>query len=837
MLAAAHTEGQDGPMETAPSSPRGRLALLAALLLAARRPRVVSGVSAGGPGPRVVGGGRPDCRRRARAGTRRRARDDGARDATAGEKSANAALGIPFEGGVVDEDQVAVAGARVTLRPEVGEPVEVRTDAKGRWTTRVVRLAPGKLDVAVSARTDDGRAASAAFAWMPSAPRADTGVLVLGHASTLVVRATSSDRPVVGADVYASVVAPWAPPSYAGTPTRPWVGWPYHARTDAKGEARLEAVPDGDVRVVVLAAGPLRGEARVQAPRKDAAPLMVALSAARDIDVEVVEKATGAPVVGARLLVWGEDFHSVAEPLPVEPTAANGHTWIRVAPIGVAWSLNAIWKGATDGLGASKATTIPPDATRYRLELSDGVRMRFPIAAGEGAVPAEGTPVEVRDLSGDDYLEAGFVREQARVADGHVVIARLGVMEWVRAVATLEDGRVGLLDSALSGGAATPKPLPVRFVRPRTLTVRVHDAQGNPALGCAVRLFLVNGNDWGPARVVDDRGVVVFEGLVPTVFSVRALSCPELVEEGRRGVFSDGESVDLSAGDAEVDRIVEPVRDAVVSVWVDGAPGIPSQALISVGLQPETLEWTRPSGLEVDRARGEIRFRVRPPRNAADTPQACYVAVRLAAPGMVEVSTELTLELNSWRMVGRLSLGTGGALVMSVRAPADGGASVYPERLEADGRWVPTGAKPAPVLDGRPDVLYEGIPLGRYRLRDTVSACVSEPGEVRKGASPVFLSLDLSRSGFAEGTIELPEGIAVGEARVVAVAKGIDLEGLDRYGPSFTVLPPNVFRVRVPGDRPVRLVPTAPGCIPDPAMPELVVEAPGAGLRLRLIRK
>jgi len=837
VLVAAHPEGQDGAMEPAPASPRRRFALLGALLLAAgglvwflaSRREAPGPASSGEAGPVADAGPAPGLA----AGRAR----DGAPDATAGEKSAKAALGTPFEGGVVDEDQVAVAGARVTLRPEVGEPVEVRTGAGGRWAASVVRLAPGKLDVAVSARTDDGRAASAAFAWMPSALRADAGVLVLGHASTLVVRATSSDRPVAGADVYASVVAPWAPPSYAGTPTRPWVGWPYHARTDASGEARLEGVPDGDVRVVVLAAGPLRGEARVQAPRKDAAPLVVALAAARDIDVEVVEKATGAPVAGARLLVWGEDFFLVAEPVPVEPTAANGHTWIRSAPIGVSWSLNAVWRGAVDPWGASKATTIPPDAMRYRLELSGGVRMRFPIAGGDGPVPAEGTLVLVRDLSGDDFVEAGFVREKASVADGHVIVERMGPMEWLRAVGTLADGRIGLLASTRDGGEQVPTPQPVRFVRPRTLTVRVHDAQGNPAPGCAVRLFLVNGNDWGPARAVDDEGIVVFEGLVPTVFSVRALSSPELVEEGRRCVFSDGEAVDLSAGDAEVDRVVEPVRDAVVSVWVDGAPGIPSQALISVGLQPETLEWTRPSGLEVDRARGEIRFRVRPPPARARRPQECHLEVRLSARGLPAASTSLVLEEATGRLVGRLSLGTGGALVMSVRAPADGGASVYPERLEADGRWVPTGAKPAPVLDGRPDVLYEGIPLGRYRLRDTVSGCVSEVAEVVKGTNPVFLSLDLSRSGFAEGTVDLPEGAAVGDARVVATAKGIDLEGLDRYGPNFTVLPPNVFRVRVPGDRPVRLVPAAPGCIPDPAMPELVVEAPGAGLRLRLVRK
>jgi hypothetical protein len=51
-----------------------------------------------------------------------------------------------------------------------------------------------------------------------------------------------------------------------------------------------------------------------------------------------------------------------------------------------------------------------------------------------------------------------------------------------------------------------------------------------------------------------------------------------------------------------------------------------------------------------------------------------------------------------------------------------------------------------------------------------------------------------------------------------------------------TAVAPDRLRVTIPGGRPVHLVAAAPGCLPDPTLPETVIESTMGGIRLRLVR-
>lgn len=742
-------------------------------------------------------------------------------DAPADGTSPFRIVGRVFDGGYRPAPDVLV-----TVEDGRSAPATDRTDAEGRFDVPIPTAPAAATEYGVRARAVDGRCAATFVRGLPGRPVAEAGglVLVVGH--VLEVRAVADGRPVTNAEVHVSTVLPFAPPSFVSGSGAPFVGWSHRARTDGSGVAHLDAVPLGDVRVLVRGPGPVRGEARVQRREAAAEPVLVRCEPARDVEVIVVRAETGAPIEGAHLQPYDEDGWPPSDPGATPDTDAQGRALFRAVPFHPTFSVTVVHDGVRWPFGFSRLTAVPPLATTLRIEMPRGDTLRFPLEPGDGPLPDAGTGVRVRTIADDEWVAAGDLRRDGRVRDGAVEIVRVRG-ESVRAVLSLSDGRVAEARTERVSGLVTPQP--VRFRSPRTLTVRLTDVDGGTAAGCDVRLFLEGGARASVSTPVDSTGRATFPGLLARAYDVRVDPCPELVEPYRRGVFRVSERVDLSEGDVTLAVVVARREEALVRVRIAGVPGLPRDVVIRAGLSSETLDPRVPEGVVVDGSAGEIRILVRPP------------------PGLLPYLELSTRDYGSararlargedGRLGGVIDLAPTGRILLRTRVPADRDAAwaegIDPERLGDDGRYVPAGVGPLPPLDDRPDLLYLGVPPGRYRARDGRTGRVSDPVEVIAGRDPALLVLDVSRSQVVEGTIELPEGLGPEKARVLVLGEGIDPEGAH---PPITVLAPDRFRVTIPGDRPVRLVPAAEGCVPDPALPEVVLESAAPGIRLRLVR-
>lgn len=364
---------------------------------------------------------------------------------------------------------------------------------------------------------------------------------------------------------------------------------------------------------------------------------------------------------------------------------------------------------------------------------------------------------------------------------------------------------------------------------PRRLQVRVGDAGGGVADGCEVRVAGPGLGELGETIPLDAEGFASRSDLDPGTYQVRAETGPEFAAPWERGRMIRGwdASVDLSGGDGRLEIVVPAREEAVVFVRTDGTPGLPAGARVHVGSSPGM-----PSGLRIDADRGEIHLPLRPSTSRTTFPLSLWILT----PHHGAAHARLTRDGNG-PMSAALDLRATGRLLLRARLEPgrDAGSSegIEIQRSTDIGPFAPWKGYAEDRRNDRPDLLYLGVPPGRYRARDRYTGRVSEPVDVVAGSEPTVLFLDVSRSQVVEGAIELPDDLAPEKARVLVLGDGIDPE--DAH-PPITVTAPDRFRVTIPGDRPVRLVPAAEGCVPDPTLPEVVLESATPGLRLRLVR-
>ncbi len=746
--------------------------------------------------------------------------------------------GVTIVGVVIDDaTHRGFAGARVVAACPGREEWEVATVENGTFRLPFGPRPHREVGVSLRVLTPDGRGANALTPIAPVGSAVeDVGALLLRSTMSLVVKTVHDGKPVVGASVFVSS-RPDRVRRYAGYRFgRAWPGFAYQAVSDDSGLARLEGVPTGVLRVLVLADGALRGERIVITEGADS-PTEVELVPARDLRVEVVWKDTGAPIPGC-VLALDTPAGLLEEPGPPATTNEEGVAILRGLPDGVGIRVSVLGNDWHTAFMKEVTKQAEPGMRELRVEIPTALTLRFPILVEDGPPLEEGLRVALDQSPRHQRL--GLAHEG--VVQGGELVVEL-YREWhERATARLPDGRVGALQIVVDWQNETRRskvrfPLePIVFRAPRSLRVEVVDREtGEPAAGVAVRAFLKPGERETPALLTGADGSATFEGLAASQGWVAVCANPQWVLSSRQGVFSQRQDVDLTEADAELRFDVNPVTEGVLRITTDGRPTFPPGLQVDVWCLPEGMGWNSPGDLVYDAEHAEVRFRARPPL-LKPTPPARLPHEPSKFLFRIRSDTHAT-EIVSIPAGDPLDLAVDLLPAASLRVVVlkEEEMAVRPllERLAAPDGWTRAweGAV-VPIAGDEDGDLYETLVPGRYRLRDEGMDWVSDEFEVLEGPRPTVFVWDLRTGVFAEGEILLPAGVDPTGLSVFV------LEGDDRprIVSGANVKDGTRFRIQIPGDRPVYLRPVHGECIPDPEQERVILTGPRTGLRLRMIK-
>jgi hypothetical protein len=284
------------------------------------------------------------------------------------------------------------------------------------------------------------------------------------------------------------------------------------------------------------------------------------------------------------------------------------------------------------------------------------------------------------------------------------------------------------------------------------------------------------------------------------------------VDPWRQGSFAPRLDADLSSGDTALHVELPPQTLAVVSIRGEREAGIPHGTVLRVQHAPETTGWRPPPGTQWDAAAGEARFPVRDAGAAIPGSRQVFapneLRVQASAPGHATVRGVLRHDPASGFLRADLTLPRAGSLVAQTRAAPSEKVEPRLQRWLRDEEWEDWAFPRAPRVDGAEGDLYEGLPRGLYRLRDSIRGWSSQAVEVVPDHPPATLTWDLRSTGWAEGTVILPPGIDPDDLDVVVQGAESPWSRLTRD------LDGARFRIQVPGDRPVVLVPVHPSARP-----------------------
>lgn len=700
-------------------------------------------------------------------------------------------------------------------------------DAGGAFA---LQIPAGLRAVAVTARGTAGTSATARVdldeAWGDACP---VGTLVLRRAGTVVVVAQVDGAPVAGARVR------WAPIEAHRLPDVPGDGVATAGDvlrpggvTDRAGRHVVRGVPWGRVALEVAAPG-LRGDAAALV-EDGTVTVPVELRRTRSLRVRLLDAASSAAVPDGRLDVAAapaptrDAWRPLLDRVPVGPGGRielrelPGGSWVRVAASGPGWV------GPHDGSGLA-GVVVPPDQDDLELRVPPLRIDRWPVQTVEGDPIEDGTVARLT-RGGDD---AGPFAPLSATWDRRSIRVERRADHASRSEARFPDGRLAWLDIRLEGGRWVPVPTDVR--RPRSVVVRALDARTHaPVAGMGVRACALAGSPLSPLVVTGPDGLATLDGLPAATVRLRLEPNAPLVSPEHAGFFSTTpRDVDLQAyGPPPVVEweVAFPVA-AIVHVRADD--GVPAGLVVWVRDVPASPRWRRPEALRVDEPEGTLRFLLRPSAGG-------QVVVSVGAPGFSTASAPLTPTGDG--LVGRVTLRAAARIRVRVLAPEDGRVEPHLERWDG-AAWArcPTSIVP-PATRGE-DVAVDDAPTGRVRVVDAVSGLTSDAAETSADRDDVVLVLDASAAGWAEGTLELPDGISDLEADVAARRRtpSDPTEVPSATGPSPRTVWGGRFRVRVPGTAEVVLTPTCPGCEPDPVHGIVTVRAPTRGLLLRMRRR
>jgi hypothetical protein len=580
--------------------------------------------------------------------------------------------------------------------------------------------------------------------------------------------------------------------------------------------AHFDALPAGPL-LVHATDGARSASQRVFLPDEGAVTLALRELAA--FDVLVVDADSGAPIPRARLRVHesyaipatfegggmsAQDVHAMRElSLDVPMTDSAGMT--RIEGLETA-------RGVSLGVEASGYRSVPDpsepmsglvplerngEPTRISLSRRSSRTVRWPIVAGDAAVPADGSRVELRGAPGASMNPTS---ELAGV--GHMQGSQLVVEDFESRgafVARADDGalaRVWVDRGSDSGKESSFSP-------PRTIEIVVRNAAGAPVRGAAV-----TARNQGNVPVcdfvrTDEHGRATLKGLLGELVDVYVLA-----PEGRTPGVNAG-AVDLSKGDGRIEAVLPGTFLARASVTVDGEPRLPSRF----------EAWPPP--IEEDAERGEWLFELTAPAVGETT------GVLVTATGLAPARAKIAPNADGKPTPFALEFTSAGELLVELRGTPSRTPEVVLESFDEKTKaWIGGGFR---SLNGlrtpngpRGGFRFAGLHPGLWRALDKTSGVASSEAAIAPDALRASVVLEIGADQWVAGRVDAPSGTDL--SSVVVIVDGVAPLG-NRVGRLPGQTPPagvrveadGSFKVRIPGDREVVVRPWHPWLAADPA--------------------
>ncbi len=315
----------------------------------------------------------------------------------------------------------------------------------------------------------------------------------------------------------------------------------------------------------------------------------------------------------------------------------------------------------------------------------------------------------------------------------------------------------------------------------REIVVFAHEPDGTPVANIGFFVRRPTGHPFGESKVTGADGKATFRGLsAKKLEDVYRLDHPT----DTAGTERVG-TVDLRQGNGFVDVVVYPERELLIRVELNGRPGLPRRYKVAI-------DGVVQIGVREDRSKGELRLQVRP-RNATGS-----VEVQLTTPRFQAFRAQTSTDLLVIRFV------RGGVLTVSLRPPRDDYFALVLQRWNTDKKvfqW--TGIKKHSKAHA-----FRSLPTGRYRVFDHRSGKMSKGVDVTAGAESTVV-LDLSGAGWVRGTVKVPKGYLLRDARIE-----VERVGLVHVAQA-PLTKTGGFLVRVPDDREILIRATHPLLAPE----------------------
>ena len=701
------------------------------------------------------------------------------------EAPSPANAGLTFTGTVTDGSATPVAGAAVSLELPDRRVSSVRTDDEGRFELSgpaAIATDPA-LDASVVARQGE-RVATVTRWQMPRGGRIELGTLILASGHGFDLRVVSAN--------------PGVPPATVIVHPDGLMGGQVVARlvTDDTGRARVGPIAAGTYRLTAYGAGGGRGYGTVTLPQATPEIVDVDVEGARDVTVTVVGEVSGEPIEGARLAVWdsirGEGWARPERYVPtreIAPTDAQGQTTIP----GLTNTGHLLLEVTADGwpkLGPFvrelRAPEIEPGATAMRVEMPALRTVRWRLTSEEGGrSPPDGTNLT---LTHDRFGHWPGLPDVGWIEGGHVVVEGL-LYRPVAAKATTPDGEAARLVAEADGDMGTPTTF--RVMRAVDIVARYPD--GTPATGISAFLRSAGNKVIGKPKPIDERGTARFEELEPGRIDV-------LLGDIRPGWGYGGwrvATVDLRKGDQKVEAEVARKRRIALRVTLDGHPGLPEQLVARTEADHGSIAWpvTR-----TDVAQGLAHVDWRPRSVGARD------RIWIKSPGWLVADSKPVIVDEGARdgITREVALVRGGAIELRVLLPESKRARV---RIQALGEDETTIRRDQPVsLTPEGTAHLRPLQPGRYRVVEKDSGAAMPIVEVGSGRTAA-VTFDLRAQGWADGRVEVPDGIDVTGVRVHVAGRSYAPPWED---PFLAVRADGTFRLLVSGTEALTLTPEHP---------------------------
>lgn len=751
------------------------------------------------------------------------------------ELEAGGANDVRIAGRVLDATRRPVAGARVMLEVDGALVREALSDATGRFE-RTLTLPSPALPVGVCASDAQGHAARLTLtaARLEAAlttslgegeARVELEPLVLLPAHALHVSVRDGAGAAAGARLTVELGH-----------TR---SQSFEARTDERGELTLAHLPRGPLYLEARAAqGTTGGVAGASAFVPEDARLVLVLEPLGAGEVRVVDAQTGAPVAGAEVAL--DVWLRMPGAFPGEARRGFLGEAVQSRPVEVVRTDDA-GRARFEGLfrggryrASVRAEGYPafprPPATGpvlrvggepVTIELTPLARrrVRWPIVAGELPVPADGTPIELHvppEVLG--IGQAPPPAQAARMEGTFLVADGIGGSQLYLA----RDPRGALARLWVEGGAELGRE--ASFRRARRIVLGVSERDGRPVVGAGVAARNQGNILQGPVVTTDSEGRAVLEDLYGGLLGLHVDRTG-----GSRG--PNVAQVDLEPGDAELGVALPGRAHATLAVRIEGRPQLPPTLGLHAG------DGVRVRVLAEDPEAAVLELEL----DGIDPGGSC--ALHLQAPGLRGTAARLEIPLDGSPARGEVTLERLGALHVRVAGEVPEAFEVVPERFDGDaGTWkVPVGHMASSGLrypNGPAGGFAFGeLEPGRWRVLDRASGTASSEAELAPGGA-VEVTLVLAGTAWVAGRVELADPAEL--ARTLVRVEGLEEDTTSRrwlpghQPPAGTWPKEGEFRIRVPKDREVTLVPWHPWLVPA-ADGTARVRGGAEGLVLRLV--